>query len=916
MTRTYHFIILLITFLCGFLLNVDSQGVYPSRVTDDVADGSVSASGDIAAQPGDADSRLRAYIRNIERYNILFPQEKVYLHFDNTGYFRGETMWFKAYVVRADNNCSTDLSRVLYVELLNPTGDVIETRKLKIENGQAAGSIDLKDLLGSGFYEVRAYTRYMLNWDAAGIFSRVLPIFNAPKTAGDYSRKVIDEISHRKRLPDNREQPTGGNARLNVRFYPEGGRLVRGLASRVAFDVTDASGTAVAAAGELTFPDGTVSAVSTLREGRGVFSYTPADTPATLVLGDSTGRRHSFTLPAADASGCVMTVAATGDDDCITVNVVRTDDEADSLGLVLISGGSVCAFDIITADERPAVRSFRRADMEDGVSQIALISPSGAIVSERMVFVRPAVPADTVAISLGDAGIVPGGMGGIRLETRPGMTLSVAVRDYATEVSGRQEDAATWLLLSSDLKGYISNPGYYLESDDAEHRRAADLLMMVQGWRRYDVSRMMRRTEKAGRHYIEDGLYITGRVSPAQKKAPATGVPLSVTLYNRRGMSFSGTARTDSTGSYAFRLPDCEGDLVMLMDTRTADSKAMKYKIGIDRNFSPASRVVSPAETSVQPVGEPLFAPSPAEDDAADTGFREKSGSITSRTHHLKNVRVRGHRLLERAREGWESESAGAYRAVLRYDCDRAADELADEGKDMPEIFEWLATKNEFLDCSMHGSLDDQAGWVYRGRADTVLFAEEETSIGWLTVEGNHKKALMPDAGLSYKNRPIVVVLNNCFYTVANCPRHFKLEDIEGIHRSTNEVMPVNLDEFKAVYISEDDNIWKHYISCQKLEGYSPVTVFLYGHHTYPVKHKGMRRTHFEGYSAAETFEMPGHSPLPPSDDHRRTIYWNPNVTTDSHGRASINFYNSPDCRSIAVSAESITAGGRAVVGQ
>ena len=34
-------------------------------------------------------------------FQQMFPQEKVYLHFDNTGYFKGERMWFKAYVTKA-----------------------------------------------------------------------------------------------------------------------------------------------------------------------------------------------------------------------------------------------------------------------------------------------------------------------------------------------------------------------------------------------------------------------------------------------------------------------------------------------------------------------------------------------------------------------------------------------------------------------------------------------------------------------------------------------------------------------------------------------------------------------------------------------------------------------------------------------
>ena len=46
----------------------------------------------------------------------------------------------------------------------------------------------------------------------------------------------------------------------------------------------------------------------------------------------------------------------------------------------------------------------------------------------------------------------------------------------------------TDLLLSSELKGFVAYPDYYFEVDDAEHRQALDLLMMVQGWRRYDFA--------------------------------------------------------------------------------------------------------------------------------------------------------------------------------------------------------------------------------------------------------------------------------------------------------------------------------------------------------------------------------------------------------------------------------------------
>ena len=46
-----------------------------------------------------ATERLHQFIENLHSFAEIYPQEKVYLHFDNTGYFCGETIWFKAYTI-------------------------------------------------------------------------------------------------------------------------------------------------------------------------------------------------------------------------------------------------------------------------------------------------------------------------------------------------------------------------------------------------------------------------------------------------------------------------------------------------------------------------------------------------------------------------------------------------------------------------------------------------------------------------------------------------------------------------------------------------------------------------------------------------------------------------------------------------
>jgi len=74
-----------------------------------------------------ATAKLFSFVKNASTFNRLNPQEKVYLHFDNMGYYLGETIWFKAYVVNASWLQSTKISKVLYVELLTREGECIRT---------------------------------------------------------------------------------------------------------------------------------------------------------------------------------------------------------------------------------------------------------------------------------------------------------------------------------------------------------------------------------------------------------------------------------------------------------------------------------------------------------------------------------------------------------------------------------------------------------------------------------------------------------------------------------------------------------------------------------------------------------------------------------------------------------------------
>jgi hypothetical protein len=74
----------------------------------------------------------------------------------------------------------------------------------------------------------------------------------------------------------------------------------------------------------------------------------------------------------------------------------------------------------------------------------------------------------------------------------------------------------------------------------------------------------------------------------------------------------------------------------------------------------------------------------------------------------------------------------------------------------------------------------------------------------------------------------------------------------------------------------------------------------------------GIRETTFAGYSYTKEFFSPSYDKvqLPGEADYRRTLYWNPNVQTDENGQAVIEFYNNSTCKSMSISAETVTANG------
>ena len=133
----------------------------------------------------------------------------------------------------------------------------------------------------------------------------------------------------------------------------------------------------------------------------------------------------------------------------------------------------------------------------------------------------------------------------------------------------------------------------------------------------------------------------------------------------------------------------------------------------------------------------------------------------------------------------------------------------------------------------------------------------------------------------------------------------------------------INLNAIKSIYINETTSVMAQYIdspnpftSPLRIASELSCVVFIetYPEGEVPVQGaRGVRKTWLDGYSTVREFYTPDYSALPSGSfvpDYRRTLYWNPSVTTDENGKAKVNFYNNSSCTDFSISAETVTSQG------
>jgi len=509
-----------------------------------------------------------------QQYQTTHFQEKLFVHTDKPLYLSGEQIWMKIYVTDAFFHKPCNLSKVAYIELIDKNKNSVLQAKVSLEVGKGDAAIRIPVSVATGNYILRGYTQWMKNYSPDFYFEQQIEIINT--------------------LNENLKPSLVKQAvSYDIQFFPEGGNLLNGVNSKIAFKTINQYEQGVNCTGSIVnLQKDTIARFSALKFGMGNFSITPALNErytAIVQIGDTV---ISKDLPAIVSKGYMIAVKDSNNQQ-LKITVQTTKDATEEKVYLFIHSGNL--FKEIIAQKLQngkAIFLVEKMKLDDGISHFVLFNGFKEPVCERLWFKYPenrlniAVHPSTEFYQTRDSIQ-------LHIETTSNksgkVATNVSMSVFLTDslfAAGNNSDILSYLLLSSDLKGNIESPGYYLDqntSNSAERAEATDNLMLTQGWSRFHLDEWLHTSNKQFEFLPEmEGPLVKGKITDKRTGLPAENIMAYLSV---PGIHYKfSTATSNSLGELIFNPGNYyETNEIIVQTNNQFDSV---YRINITDPFS------------------------------------------------------------------------------------------------------------------------------------------------------------------------------------------------------------------------------------------------------------------------------------------------------------------------------------------
>ncbi len=408
--------------------------------------------------------------KNLQTYANNFNEERIYLHYDKSSYAPGETIWFKLYMMQTIY--PADDSKTVYIDWTDQNGKLLLHSLSPVQDGTSFGQFEIPENYKGKYLHVKAYTKWMLNFDSSFLYNKDLRILS-------------DSIySHTKNI-----------IKPEMVFFPEGGNFVAGVNNKIAFKANDQYGRPVKIKGEIKNERGAViDQLKVIHDGMGFFYILPKEGEKfTAFWQDENGGQHQTELPAVKNSGVSLQVAVAGTKRNFLVTV--SPESVAKIKAVHILGTEYQqpVFNITKEVKSGLVGGvIPIQNLPTGILTITIFDIDWKPLAERITFINNGEYEFYPTMTVKHWGLNRRARDEIQIEVPDSLyaNLSVAVTDAAID-EDTSSNIISHLLLTGELKGKINDPAYYFMNNSDSVMQQLDLVMLTNGWRRVNWQKLV-----------------------------------------------------------------------------------------------------------------------------------------------------------------------------------------------------------------------------------------------------------------------------------------------------------------------------------------------------------------------------------------------------------------------------------------
>jgi hypothetical protein len=624
---------------------------------------------------------------------------------------------------------------------------------------------------------------------------------------------------------------------MDVQFFPEGGDLINGIQSRVAFKAIKPDGLGIDVKGSVTDNTGTVVAAITTRHlGMGVFDLLPvAGKTYKAVVTFPDGSQNTYELPKAKSDGMTFSVS-NADPEKINITFSASDAffQANKYKMIsiLAQNGQVICY----GAQSPLVKKVYTGSIAKskittgtGVTKFTLFASNGEVLAERVIFIQR---NDLLNINLHTAKTTYSPRQKVTVDVlaknadQPSeANLSVTVLDE-TKVpfdENAETTILTSLLLTSDLKGYIEKPNYYFNHVNAKANADLDVLMLTQGYTHFLYKDVLANKIPPIKYLPEDGIEIAGTLRTSN------GMPISKGYVNFaiKDKHILAHTTTNQLGEFKFKLSFPDSVYAVIDAKGNYNSNNLLIIVNSAEYQHPTPNYATPDEvTNI---------------DTAFAAYLKNNKQQALNSHVLKEVVI---------------------------------NEAAPERKPHHEDYTALIGLSGFADQEISGAALAGCISLYEClKTMTNAFIYDD---GDLYIKRGHNTG--------DKSTPVAIYYNGLPVDY-NFLSGLNAADIESVEVFTSDgYSGVNkASGTKGILVINGKKVKKNHMTQEQIREVIA-----------SMQNSSISLTPM-GYTMARAFYNPkydvsGNAPM--GGDLRTTIYWNPKVVTDKNGVTSFDYFN------------------------